>query len=363
MAISIQEHSAMLTQKVVGKFEETIPVKTGFAGWFPEETTPSLLVEVEVQRDSDLIAVDVVRFTEGNKNKSTRLSEHLYQPPYFKEDYDFQRDQVYMNTISNGVGMDSPNVNRQLATNAAKQVIKNRDKVIRAIRKQQADVLQTGIVSLTNGDNIDYRRKAASMVNVSVGGNYWSVAASATPLTDIRKGMDFLRNIGNSGGSSVNVVMRSAALEALLATTQVKEQGPNVIQQIQRININMPQFDGVSGFGFHGQVAAGDFVVNLWTYNEKYTDANGATQYYLAENKVVMMPDDFQGKTVFGGLPTMNKSTIGGVATSVPGIVEASYLIRSYSDEKTMSSTIELTSAPLVIPFTIDKLYTMQVLA
>lgn len=363
MAISIQDHSSMLTKKVVGAFEESIPVRTGFAGWFPEETTPTLEVDVEVQRDNDLIAVDVVRFTEGNKNKSSKVSEHKYIPPYFKEDYDFQRDQVYMTSIALGSGMDNPNINRILAMNALKQVSKNRDKVIRAIRKQQADVLQTGIVALENGDNINYRRKATSMVNVSTGGNYWSVAASATPLTDIRKGMDFLRNVGNSGGSSVNVVMRSAAFEALLATTQVKEQGTNVIQQIQRINIGMPQFEGTSGFAHQGIVAAGDFTVHLWTYNEKYTDANGATQYYLAENTVVMIPDDFQGKTVFGGLPTMNKTNIGGVTTAVPGIVEANYLIRSYSDEKTMSSTIELTSAPLVVPFTIDKIYTMQVLA
>ena len=361
MAITIQDHSATLTKKVVGKFEEMIPVRTGFAGWFPEETTPTLEVDVEVQRDNDLIAVDVVRFTEGNKNKSSRLSEHKYIPPYFKEDYDFQRDQVYMNTIALGVGMESAQVNRVLATNAVKQVTKNRDKVIRNIRKQQADVLQTGIVSLSNGDNIDYRRKATSMVALS-GGALWSAPTTAQPLTNLRAGMDFLRNVGNSGGSSVNVIMRSAALEALLATTQVKEQGPNVIQQIQRININMPQFEGVSGFAFHGQVAAGDFVVNLWTYNEKYTDANGATQYYLAENKVVMIPNDFQGKTVFGGLPTMVKGNVAGVATSMPGIVEAQYLIRSYSDEKTMSSTIELTSAPLVVPFTIDKIYTIQVL-
>jgi hypothetical protein len=363
MAINIIEHSSLITKKVVGKFEESIPVRSGFSGWFPEETTPTLEVDVEVQRDNDLIAVDVVRFTEGNKNKSTKVTENKYIPPYFKEDYDFQRDQVYMNTVALGVGMENAQINKVIATNAFKNVSKNKDKIVRAIRKQEADVLQTGIVTLNNGDSIDYRRKAASLVNVSTGGNYWSVAASATPLTDIRKGMDFLRNVGNSGGSSVNVVMRSAALEAFLATTQVKEQGPNVIQQIQRININMPQFDGVNGFAFHGQIAAGDFVVNLWTYNEKYTDASGATQYYLASNLVVMIPDDFKGKTVFGGLPTLVESAMGGESVMMPGIVEANYLIRSYSDKKTLSSTIELTSAPLVVPFTVDKIYTMQVLA
>lgn len=363
MAISIIDHSSKIASKIVGKFEEMIPVKSGFSGWFPEETTPTLAVDVEVQRDNDLIAVDVVRFTEGNKNKSTILSEKKFIPPYFKEDYDFQRDEVYMNTIALGVGMESVNVNRAIALNAFKQVDKNRNKIIRAIRKQQADVLQTGIISLVNGDNIDYKRKASSMVNVDTAGDYWSVSATATPLTDIRKGMDFLRNVGNSGGSSVNVVMRSAAFEALLATTQVKEQGTNVIQQIQRINISMPQFDGVSGFAHQGIIAAGDFTVNLWTYNEKYTDANGATQYYLADNLVVMIPDDFQGKTIFGGLPTLNESSIGGTVVGVPGVVEANYLVRAYSDKKTVSSTIELTSAPLVVPFTIDKIYTMQVLA
>jgi hypothetical protein len=360
MPLSIQEHSNMLTHKVVGKFEEMIPVRSGFSAWFPEETTPSLLVDVEVQRDNDLIAVDVVRFTEGNKNKSSRITEHVYQPPYFKEDYDFQRDQVYMNTIGNGVGLNSPAVNRMVSANALKGVVKNRDKVVRAIRKQQADVLQTGIVTLNNGDNIDYRRKAASMVNVSVGGNYWSTSASATPMVDIRKGMDFLRDVGNSGGSAVNVVMRSQAYEALINTTEVKSQGVNTL--IRRVDIGMPQFSESTGFSFKGQIDGGDFAVNLWTYNEKYTDANGATQYYLANNLVVMMPDDFQGKTVYGGLPTLNETTVGGVTTQIPGIVEANFLIRAYSDKKTMSSTLELTSAPLVIPFTIDKIYTMQVL-
>lgn len=364
MAISVQEHSNLLTKKIVGKFEETIPVRSGFAGWFPEETTPSYEVDVEVQRGSDFIAVDVVRFTEGSKTKSSKVSEKKYIPPYFKLDYDFQRDSVYMNNIAFGVGMENAQINRLIAMNAVKGVSLNRDMIIRAIRKQQADVLQTGIVTLNNGDNIDYKRLPSSMVNVSTGGVYWGTAATATPITDIRKGMDFLRNIGNSGGASVNVVMRSKALEALLATTQVKEQGTNVIQQIQRINISMPQFEGVSGFAFHGQIAAGDFTVNLWTYNEKYTDANtNTTQYYLAENLVVMIPDDFQGKTIFGALPTMNKTTVAGVATEIPGIVEANYLIRSYSDNKTMSSTLELTSAPLVVPFTIDKIYTMQVFA
>lgn len=362
MAISLIEHSNAITKKIVGKFEESIPVRAGFGGFFPSETTPSLEVDVEVQRDNDLIAVDVVRFTEGNKNKFSRLTEHKYIPPFFKEDYDFQRDQVYMNTIALGVGMENAQVNKVIAQNAVKNVEKNRKKIERAIRKQQSEILMTGIVELTNGDSIDYKRKAASMVDVSTGaGDYWSVVATATPLTDLANAMTFLRDVGNSNGSAINVVMRSAGLNAFMATTQVKEQAD--IRRIDRITLAMPQFDAATGMAFHGQVAAGDFMVNLWTYNEKYTDSAGATQHYLDSNKVVVLPDDFMGKTVFGGLPSFQDMNIGGVTSRVPAVIEAEYLIRAYSDEKTLSSTIELTSAPLVVPFTIDKIYTMQVLA
>lgn len=359
--ISPQEHRNALTQKIVGKFEETIPVRSGFAGWFPEETTPTYEVDVEVQRDNDLIAQDVVRFTEGNKNKSSKITDHKYIPPYFREEYDFQRDQVYMTTIGMGVGYDSAQINAAIAKNAFKAVNKNRDKVIRAIRKQQADVLQDGIVRLKNGDNIDYRRKATSMVALT-GTALWSAVTTAKPLDDIRAGMTFLRNIGNSSGSAVNVIMRGDAFAAMMATDQMTKQGVNVVKQIERINIAMPQFEEATGFALQGQVAAGDFKVNLWTYNEKYTDDNGVSQYYLANANVIMLPDDFMGKTVFGGLPSMVTNTIAGESVDMPVIVEAKYLLRNYSDKKTMSSTLELTSAPLVIPFTIDKIYTVSVL-
>lgn len=360
MAISLLEHSNALTSKVVGAFEENIPVRAGFSGFFPAETTPSLEVDVEVQRDNDLIAVDVMRFTEGNPGKVSKVTEHKYTPPYYKQEYYFNTDSVYMNTIAQGV-LTNPNINRLLGQNALKNMLKERAKIERAIRKQQAQVLQTGIVTLSNGDNIDFRRKSGSMVNVDTAGDYWSVSAAAKPLDDIQNGLRFLRDTGNSASDVVNMVMRSEALNAMMATTQFKDQAD--FRRVDRVNISMPQFNETTGFAFHGQVAAGDFVVNVWTYNEKYTNASGTTSYYLDSNKVVLLPGDFQGKTVFGGLPSMNELNVGGVTTMVPTVVEANYLLRSFANERTMQSGLELTSAPLVIPFTIDKIYTMQVLA
>ena len=173
--------------------------------------------------------------------------------------------------------------------------------------------------------------------------------------------MTFLRDEGNSTGMTVNVVMRSDAMNAFLANA--KTQTILESRRMDRIKIDMPQFNEASGMAFHGQVAAGDFVVNLWTYNEKYTNAAGTTVHYLDNDKVIILPSDFQGKTVFGGLPYMRKTSINGTSANIPAVKEADYLLRAYDDLKTISSVLELTSAPLVIPFTIDKIYTMKVLA
>lgn len=356
--ISLQNHSKLSTSKLIGAFKEDIEVKSGFSGSFPTVTTPTLHVDVSVQRDNDLIAVDVQRFTEGRKNKFTKATEHKYIPPYFKEEYDFARDEVYMATI--GMGNEAgANTNKHITQNALDGTRSNRKKIQRAIQKQQSDVLQTGIVTTKNGDSIDYRRKAESMVDVG-GAQYWDQALS-TPLVHLADGMKFLRDIGNSRGSTVNVIMRDEAMNNFLSNTSTKELAD--IRRVERVDIGMPQFSEASGMAFHGRVAAGDFVVNLWTYNEKYTDEAGDTQYYLDRENVIMLPNDFQGKTVFGGLPYMRPARVAGASTMIPGIKETDYLIRAYVDERTISSTIELSSAPLVVPFTIDKVYTIQVLA
>lgn len=356
--VPVEQHSTTIVKKVVGKFKEDIPVKAGFSGFFPSEKTATLMVDVEVERDTDLIAVDVKRFTEGTKTKFTRSSEHTYVPPFFKLEYDFARDEVYMNTVALGV-TNAVGVNQAIAQNALKNVRKNKKMIERAIRKQQADVLQSGIVTLKNGDSIDFRRKAESMVDLG-SANYWTEEDS-NPSDDLATAMTFLRNIGNSTGSTINVVMRTDAMNAFLSNSAVSKLVD--ARKMDRVKIVMPQFNEASGMAFHGQIAAGDFVVNLWTYNEKYTNEAGETKYYLERENVVVLPSDFQGKTIFGGLPYMRKQRMQNQDVKMPGVMAADYLLRAYDDEKTISSTLELTSAPIAIPFTVDKVYTMKVLA
>lgn len=361
MAISIIEHTSVMASKVVGTFQESIPVAAGFSQWFPRETTPSFYVDIRVKRGTRKIAVDVMRFTEGQATKSTKLTENKYLPPYYELEYFFNRDEIYMRALEMG-GLNSATGNRMIAQNALDNLMEQRNMIERSIRKQQAEVLQTGTITLVNGDNIDFRRKSASMVDVvTEGSQYWSNVSGATPLADLAKGGKFLRNVGTATGNVLNYIGRSETIAALMATDDFRDYAD--FRHIERMNIGMPEFTDATGFTFNGQFAAGDFRVNLWSYDEIYEDADGNDQYYLEDGTVILLPVNFQGKTVFGALPGMSDSTIGGSKTKIPAAIESDYLIRPFYDERTISSGMKMSSAPIVLPITIDRIYTLKVLA
>tara|TARA_R110000824_G_scaffold199520_3_gene383501 strand:+ start:385 stop:1464 length:1080 start_codon:yes stop_codon:yes gene_type:complete len=359
MAINIQNHSKFLASTIIDTFVEDKPVAAGLSGFFPRVTTPTIYVDLEIERDNDLIAVDVKRYTAGNKNKFSIATEKKFQPPFYQEEYDFQRDEVYMTTIALGAGLNNASVNQAIAQRALTNVRRMRNKIERALRKQYAEVMMTGIVELKSGDSIDFKRKAASLVDLGAA-KYWT-AGTSDPIDDFTNGGQFLRDEGSSGATVLNAIMRSPALSALLKNTAVKTELDS--RRIDRGNIGSPEFSTAEGLAFHGQISSGDYLVNLWTYNEKYTNDAGATVYYMDGNKVVLLPEDFRGRTAFAGLPDMAMREVGGVSTEMPSVTEAEFLLRAYSDTKTKSSTIELTSAPLAVPVTIDRIYTMQVLA
>lgn len=352
MAISLVQHKKLISQKVIAVFDELVTVKSGFAGFFPRETTPTRDVSLEVRRNNKLIAVDVARFASATSTKRTKHTEKVFTPPYFKLDYNFSADQVYDMTFGSSMNPNKRQID-MMVKETVKHMAEHKDMVERNILKQQADVLQTGVVTLTGGDSVDYKRKAASMVDVGAG-NYWN-QASTNPFSDLEAGMTFLRDVGNSNGSTANVYMRREVFNALMSN-EVFEKQAN-FRRVNRVDIDMPQMDNASGMAFQGQLATGDFVLNIWTYNQGYQDtAGGAMNYYLDANLFVMIPDDFQAKTVFGAVPALG-------ANGMPFAKETEYYNRAYTDQKTMSRYFETSSAPLVMPVSVDKIYTAQVLA
>lgn len=348
--MNIINHKAPFKESLIAKFELEPLVRMGFGGWFPRKEHDTGVLALRVERRGALIAVDVAKCTDPVRNTFSHSKEKLFSPPYFNESFDMSACQGYYDVFT---GNENPSASRmELVSNSSLSKINAlRDKVERAIELMRAQIFTTGVVKLKNGDSIDYQRKAESMVVVSTD---WS-DKSAGIKADIKKGMTFLREQGLSTSTAVNAIMGGDAFENLMANTELQEELNN--RRTDRGSINMPQFDGATGIAFHGQISSGDFILNLFTYNETYQEtASGPFLRYLDSDTVVLLPNDFVGETAFAATPAMSGEGI----YRVPVLMKGEYVVTDIIDELKVAWEVILRSSPLAIPFSVDRIYTIK---
>ena len=356
--IPLNQHKALITKKILRVFSDDKGIQSGFAGFFPAQTTIEKQVGIEVERNLQKIAVDVQRCTDPVRNIFSKSTEKLFEPPFFNEAFDFAECERYDVTFGNNTNpSSSDSINMIKQSNKRIQKIKN--KILRAVELQRAQILQTGIVTLTNGDNIDFKRQAASLVALS-GAALWD-ASTGDPMKDLKDAGAFLRDEGLSTGNTLNAIMGSDAFEAFVSNELVIAEAD--VRRINRIDIKAPQFNNATGMAFQGKFSAGDFNVNIWTYNATYHNASNVVTKYLDANKVVVLPEDFEGMTAYAGIPAITIDKRNSQFPQFISMIESDMYLDNYLDQEKMAHWFRLRSAPLCVPVSVDRIYTIQVLA
>lgn len=358
MSITLNQHKQAITSRIIATFSDAMPPKMGLSGFFPSVTTSDKEVGIEVERNRQLVAVDVQRGTDANMNDFSQYSEKLYVPPMYLEGFNFadlDRYNVTFGQRNNPTSSDAFNMISQ----ANRKLTILRSKIERAIEKQRSQALQTGIVQLKNGDNIDYKRKAQSL-SVLGAGDRWNEAGS-TPLDDLEDGCKFIREEGLSAGSTINAVMGRDAFREFMNNAQVKDQAE--VRRINRIDLGFPQLNNVTGLAYHGQISVYDFNVNIWTYSDFYEEIGGAKTAYIDVKNVVLIAEDFEARTAFAGVPAIIRDLANAEYPEYIQQQEAEFYVNNYVDPTKKAHMFDIGSAPLAIPVSIDRVYTIQTLA
>jgi hypothetical protein len=355
MPITLNEHRAGVTNSVIAVYSDDASPQLGFSAFFPPVTSPTLEVTVEVERNGQPIAVDVQRARGSNRNIFDRSTEHIYIPPFHSEKFDFTALQAYDKVFSEGSNPSAGNA-QVLISSASKKVMAMKNKILRAIEKQRVDVCQTGIVTMLNGDSINFNRQSASMTVLS-GSALWSAITTADPAANLVTGADFLRQVGLSAGTTINVVMGGAAFSNFMKNANIQKEAA-IFSQIKRVNIGMPQFDNTTGFVFQGQYGNSDYIFNLWTYNAWYKNSSNAIVKYLNTNNVVMLPDDFEGVTAFGAIPMVMGDAVTGQFVQPQ---EGDFFFHDLIDMEKKTWDFILEAAPVAVAVSIDRIYTLTV--
>ncbi len=346
------------TQTLIGFFRDTVTVDYGAASWFPSVSTTDKQVSIEVQRMRAAVAVDVLRGTGGNLNKFSKATQKNYVPPYYEEYFDYtslRKYDIVFGAIAKGQ-LPGISVMTEFLESGMEEGQVLKDKIARAKEIQRWQVLTSGIVTMKNGDAIDFKRKAASLVQLTSTAT-WDNPATATPFTDLQTGCIFIRQEGRSVGTNIDAIFGANAWTNFINNTQVQNQA-KFYNQIQRVDIGMPKYDEVSGLIYQGRIGVGDYMVDMWTYPAYYDNADDSHTTYLDTDTVQLVARDFIGKHAHAGVPAI--VNVPGIGSQFVAPFGGEYYVRDYVDQKVKTWNFEVSSAPVPVPFSIDRLYTIK---
>jgi len=349
MSIAVQDARALLTKGLVAVYKE-MPKTTSFLrSFFTVKESMTEKVSIEVRRGSEKVAVDVTRYDDGNLNIVSKSTEKLIKPPMYDEYIianDHELYQVAVGAIQTGQG---ETYFKQLIDGLAEDMSMSVDKIYRAMEKQAADVLETGVVSLTNNANIDYGRKAASLVAYGAARDF--SIATVNPKEVFLTALKFIREKGKAQGSVYNAILGGEVLSALFSNPLFQAEGD--LKDWSLDSIREPQRNSVGGT-LHGQISVGSYKVNLWTYPEVY-DLAGAQVPYINEKKMIIIPETTNFVMAFSAVPQLIEN--GGVIPQKGAI-----LMTEYFDMKKTAHEMHAKSCPIAIPVAVDQIHTTTVL-
>lgn len=356
MAIPSSQARAQFTQDCVDVFTDMLQPTSFLRSFFPNEQSYTRYVSIQVQRNYENVAVDVLRGSEGNRNNFSKSTEKVIEPPYYREKFDLTEIDLY-DRLFGSTAIDAGIYSQLLQTVAIRlNVCQNKEE--RALEKQCAEVLELGTVTLVNTTSINWGRKSGSLVDKGAG-NYWATSG-VDVFKDIADGCTFIRQYGKSDGHVFNVILGAQAIADMYNNTVFKGRVTNAFSNVID-TILPPQKNSVGGI-YHGTLTCGPYRCNLWTYPEYY-DASGTSTAYVNTKKITIIPENPRFKFSFAAVPQVLVADNGANGSLTPNLVASPFVVGNYPDPINSAHIMDVKSAGIAIPTAVDRIYTLQVVA
>jgi len=352
----------VFTTVLANTFQDFIDPPSFLTSFANKKTYTTKTVQLLARRGTEKIAVDVIRGSKGNLNQITRFSLKEYLPPYYKEKVAVNGMQIYDIPFESGDSYSSAQIDAW-AMATATELSESKKKIDRAIELQMAQMFLTGVVEITNGDNIDYNRNT-SMIEVLEGDDLWDSSG-----VDIIKFFEdkgsLLRSIGKvAGGQNVNCFMDLTAWQAFRANTDIKD-GDNLYTKSALEFKDNPVFSA-SGASYKATLKVGIYNYDIWVYDEVYDNSSGVSTKYWDAGYICMVPQSFRAEISFCQVPELpswirQNPRSSRVFRSL-GQKMIGYRLFDYVDQEDEVYHAGVKCAPLAQMISVDRCYTAKVL-
>lgn len=302
-------------------FQEGSPTAF-FSGMFqlrPENLHTSEEVEIDIVRGEEDVSIVIQDLSTGYRMNSTDLyTNKAFKPPIHKEAialnaFDLIKRQPGMNPF------ESPEFRGNVILKMFQGMRAVERKISRAIELQSSQVLQTGVVTLTDSTGaalytLDYKPKATHFPTAGVS---WATATLAQKIADLTSLSDVIRSDGLSDPDELDI--GATVWENLLQTSGFLDRFD--ARRADLGTITAMDQRGNGGI-YRGTMELGNYKLDVFTYNGRYKNPNGgASTPYLHPGKVVVRSSMARLDATFGAIPNIG-GLLGGAGRVIPEMPE-----------------------------------------
>jgi hypothetical protein len=282
----------------------------------PENFYTSEEVEIDIVRSDEDISIVIQDLSTGYRMNSEDLYTNKgFKPPIHKEAIALNSfDLLKRNPGENP--FQSPDFRASLITRMFSGMTKVERKIRRAIELQSSQVLQTGIVTLTDDAGValytlDYKPKATHFPTAGVS---WATATGAQKLADLSSLAEVVRNDGLADPDQL--IMGIDAFENFISDTTVQARFD--IRRIDLGTISAMEMRG-NGGSFRGIVEIGNYRLDVWTYGGRYKDPQtGNKVQFIDPGKIVVRASSGRLDATFGAIPNIGTLLGQGASALLP---------------------------------------------
>ena len=353
--ITLSSALGEFTQRVISALNERKSPTSFFKSFFGEIISGAKEVSWEIKRRGRPVAVDIDHHEHGTTTKSGKSTQKVYVPPYY--DYNTNVDALdSFERVFNGSSMvDVPQYGK-LIQQTAEDMQDNIERIERAEELQAAQALLVGVITLNNGDDIDFKRKVASIVAYNAA-HGWDVG-TVNPGDILVQGAEFMVTNGNpDAGGIIDVICGSDSINELRDNPLFQADA-----DVRNFHFADMRTGAVTRNGAtpQGSWSRGNYRFNFWGYEGYYDVEGGSSNLKFMDSKsIIMIPQNVDFKMFYGG----TKAWRGTGQNRFPTVIKAKRNFYSVDDELNVSKLLGVRTSPVALLRSIDNLFTAAVVA
>jgi hypothetical protein len=300
--------SDSITKRMISAYMQTAAPTNFFSGFFQSPAINfynSEEIEIDIVRDDEDVSIAVQDLSTGYRYNSDDLyTNKAFKPPIHREavalnSYDLLKRMPGQNPFQN------PEYRANVITRMFEGMNKIERKIRRSVELQASQVLQTGVVTLTdiNGTalyTLDYKPKTT---HFPTAGTSWASATGSEKLDDISSLAEVIRNDGLEDPDQL--IMGIDAFNNFVSDDEIQKRYD--IRRIDLGTISPMQMRGQGG-AYRGIVEIGNYRYDIWTYGGRYKDPqSGNKVQYMDPGKVIVRSSGGRLDATFGNIPNIGK--------------------------------------------------------